>query len=151
MKKLTFTLGLILLTFTVVFAQKKSTGTGYVTAIGAKFYPTAFTIKHRIDRDVKVEGLMYFWNGARITGLVEWYHYIQGLPGLTWYFGPGGHIQFTNKNTYYFGIDGVIGLDWKIKNVPLNFSLDWQPSYDIGTNGGFRGGFGGLGIRYVIK
>jgi len=151
MKKLTFTLAFILLTFSCVFAQKKSNGTGYITAIGAKFYPTAFTIKHRIGRDVKAEGLVYFWNGARITGLVEWYHYIQGLPGLTWYIGPGAHLQFSNKNTYYFGIDGVIGLDWKIKNVPLNLSLDWQPSFDFGIGGEFKGGFGGLGIRYVIK
>lgn len=151
MKRFTFFIALFFLISTSLKAQKKTSGTGYTTAFGAKFYPSAFTIKQKIGRDLKVEGLVYFWNGARITGLIESYLYIQGLPGLTWYVGPGAHIQFSNKNTYYFGIDGVIGLDWKIKNAPLNFSLDWQPSFDFGIGGDFKGGFGGLGLRYVIK
>lgn len=151
MKKVTLTSTFLLLVFSFLFAQKRGEGTRYTTAIGGKFFPAAFTIKQKIDRNVKLEGLLYFWNGARFTGLIEWYHLIQGLPGLTWYIGPGGHLQFSNKNTYYFGIDGVIGLDWKIKNVPLNLSLDWQPSFDFGIGGEFKGGFGGLGIRYVIN
>jgi hypothetical protein len=151
MKKLMLFFCFLVLFSTAVLAQRKSNVTGYSSAIGAKFYPAAFTYKHGLGGNVKAEGLIYFWSGARFTGLVEWYHYIQGLPGLTWYIGPGAHIQFTNKNTYYFGLDGVIGLDWKINNVPLNLSLDWQPSYDFGSNGEFKGGFGGLGLRYVIN
>jgi hypothetical protein len=33
----------------------------------------------------------------------------------------------------------------------LNLSLDWQPSFDFGGNSGFNGGFGGLGVRYVLR
>jgi hypothetical protein len=133
-----------------VFAQRKGMGIGYTTALGAKFYPAAFTIKQKIVPNVMLEGLMYFWNGARVTGLVEWHHNIQGLPGLRWYAGPGVHLQFNETSSNYFGIDGVVGLDWKIKNVPINLSLDWQPSFDFTNNNNFKGEFGGLSIRYVL-
>jgi len=144
---------LLLLTLTISlagFTQRKGMGIGYTTAIGAKFYPAAFTIKQKIDRNIMVEGLMYFWNGARVTGLIEWHHNIDGLPGLRWYLGPGAHLQFNEKGNNYFGVDGVVGLDWKIKNTPLNISLDWQPSFDFTNNNNFKGEFGGLGIRYVL-
>ena len=51
----------------------------------------------------------------------------------------------------YFGIDGVVGLDFKFRGAPINMSLDWQPSFSFGPNGstGFEGGWGGLAIRYA--
>ncbi|MGC4099700.1 hypothetical protein [Ferruginibacter sp.] len=48
------------------------------------------------------------------------------------------------------GVDGVIGLDYKLHKAPVNFSLDWQPSFEFGDYGGFVGGWGGLGIRYTF-
>ena len=52
------------------------------------------------------------------------------------------------------GIDGVAGLDLKLKNFPFDFSLDWQPSINFGENDKndiFNAFWGGLGIRYFIR
>jgi hypothetical protein len=90
------------------------------------------------------------------VGLFEIENIMGGIDGLCWYFGPGAHIQFEEgtrfyAGSYYFGIDGVIGVDWKIRNAPINISLDWQPSLDFDQSKNFKGGFGGLGLRYVIR
>ncbi|HEY8687835.1 MAG TPA: hypothetical protein VIM07_01270, partial [Chitinophagaceae bacterium] len=51
------------------------------------------------------------------------------------------------------GVDGVLGLDYKIPSAPLNLSLDWQPSIEFGNgfNNGFSGNWGGIAIRYVLN
>ena len=102
---------------------------------------------------------MFFREGVRFTGLYEFHFYnIEGVNGLAWYVGPGAHIGFyipkykTQYNTAAdIGIDGVIGLDYKIKNTPINLSLDWQPSYSILGNAGLQPQFGGLSIRYILQ
>lgn len=105
----------------------------YKTAAGVKFYPGAFSIKHFVTEKNAVEGLFYLWQyGTRITGLYEFHNALPGLgiENLNWYAGVGGHIAFWNNrwSTFYpgrsndvgIGIDGVIGLDWKVPNAPIN-------------------------------
>jgi hypothetical protein len=151
MKIISILLIAFLLTFTSVKAQD------YKTAIGVKFYPTGITLKHFISPKNALEGIGYFFNyGARITGLYEIHGNINNAGGLKWYVGPGAHIGFYN-NKYggatAIGVDGVLGLDYKIKSAPLNFSIDWQPSIEFGNgfNNGFSGNWGGIAIRYVLN
>lgn len=142
------------------FAQPN--GSTYQTAIGAKFYPGAFSIKHFTQKDRALEGLAYFWNyGFRFTGLYEIHGDVNGAPGLKWYIGPGAHIGFWNdtwKNRYptrengvAIGVDGILGLDYKVKGAPLNFSIDWQPSFNFIGYSYFESGWGGFAIRYTLK
>jgi hypothetical protein len=142
-------------------ANAQAMGQSYRTALGVKFYPGAITIKHFTRDDRAIEGLAYFWNyGFRFTGLYEIHGDINGAPGLKWYVGPGAHIGFWNddwKHKYpgrsdgvAIGVDGVLGLDYKINKAPLNLSLDWQPSFNfIGYS--YFSSWGGLAIRYTIK
>jgi hypothetical protein len=76
------------------------------------------------------------------------------VDGLQWYFGPGAHVGFYNGkygDGVYAGVDGVLGLDYKIRSAPINISIDWQPSFEFGDGRGFVGSWGGIGIRYVLK
>ena len=137
-------------------AQSNIGSHDYKTSLGVKFYPGAVSIKHFVTDKNAIEGIGYFWNrGTRITGLYEIHNDINGAPGLKWYIGPGAHLGFYN-NKYgggsSVGVDGVLGLDYKIKEAPINFSLDWQPSFEFGNNygNGFNGNWGGFAIRYVF-
>lgn len=145
----------VLLTVSSVKAQNNSAD--YKTALGVKFYPTGITLKHFVSPKNALEGIGYFFNyGARITGLYEIHGNINNAGGLKWYVGPGGHIGFYN-NKYggatSIGIDGVLGLDYKITGAPLNLSVDWQPSIEFGNgfNNGFTGNWGGVAIRYTLN
>lgn len=128
----------------------------YNTALGVKFYPGGITLKHFISNKVALEGIGYFYNhGTRITGLYEFYFGLPNVGNLKWYVGPGAHVGFYS-NTYgggtSFGVDGVLGLDFKVPSAPLDLSLDWQPSIEFGNDfgNGFSGGWGGFAIRYTF-
>lgn len=160
MQKIFITLLFIAICF-VVHAQQDSTSNDYKSAVGLKFYPGALTAKTFIKTNAAVEGLFSVWNyGVRLTGLYEFYHDITGVDGLKWYVGPGAHVGFWNnhwKNKFptrddgvMIGVDGIVGLDYKIKDVPVDVSLDWQPSFNFIGYNYFEGGWGGLGVRYTF-
>jgi hypothetical protein len=137
-------------------AQKSRSysSTSYKTALGVKFYPGAISLKHFVNDQAALEGLGYFWDrGFRITGLYEIHGDINGAPGLKWYVGPGAHVGFYNNKWgggSSFGVDGVLGLDYKINSAPINLSIDWQPSFEFGDGRGFTGNWGGFAIRYTF-
>ncbi len=142
-----------------------SSGSDYSTALGIKFLDGAgITLKHFLNDKVALEGIGFFWGrGARITGLYEFHFDIEEVDGLKWYIGPGAHVGFY-RNKYYYrgqyvnytngttfaGVDGVLGLDYKIKAAPINLSLDWQPSIEFGEGRGFNGSWGGFAIRFTF-
>ena len=138
-------------------------GTSYQTALGVKIWDGGgISLKHFIAPNRALEGIGYFYNrGFRLTGLYEIHGDINGAAGLKWYVGPGAHIGFYNDKYYYsrrytnntravFGIDGVVGLDYKFTGAPINVSLDWQPAFEFASGFGFNGSWGGLGIRYTF-
>jgi hypothetical protein len=147
-------IALLMLVFQLSFGQQTK-GTQYKTAIGGKFYPGAVTLKHFLDSRYALEVLGYFNNGNRLSFLIEKNKGLGDVPGLKWYSGLGGHVSMYDK-TYnqgktYFGVDGILGLDLKIKGAPIDLALDWQPSFEIGGDFGFSGNWGGLSIRYVLQ
>ena len=142
-------------------ANSQSLGTSYTTAIGVKVYPASLSVKHFVQQNNAIEGLLAFWeSGNRLTGLYEIHGDINNAEGLKWYIGPGAHIGSwndtwkknnpTRESGMVVGVDGILGLDFKFKNVPLNMSIDWQPSFNLIGYQYFESGWGGLGIRYTL-
>lgn len=156
MKKIKLTI-LLSIVVSMGFAQSTvAKNYHYKTALGLKYTPWAFSIKQAVYKHQTLEALMYFYEGARLTALYEFHHNFEGSRSFHWYVGPGMHVQFNNVNLTnggynYIGLDAVLGLDWKIKNTPLNASIDWQPSFDFINTQNFKGGFGGLAIRYILQ
>jgi hypothetical protein len=159
MKRL-FLATIVLFSFAKGQAQQ-NTGSDYKTALGVKVYPGAVTVKHFLNNNAAVEGLGYVTtDGFRLTGLYELHYGLGDVEGLKWYVGGGGHVGIWSdswKNKYptregglAIGVDGVLGLDYKIKGAPLNLSFDWQPSFNIIGYNYFEGGWGGLGVRYTF-
>lgn len=144
---------------TFLGANAQSMGRSYKTALGVKVWDGAgITFKTFVAPNNAVEVIGYFYRyGTRLTGLYEIHGNISGASGLKWYVGPGAHLGFYNNKERYYnndkviaGIDGVLGLDYKVNKAPLNFSLDWQPSFEFADGRGFAGSWGGLGIRYTF-
>ncbi len=155
MKFLAGSIFVLLLLSSSTKAQSNIGSHDYQTSLGVKFYPGAVSFKHFIKEKAALEGLGYFWNrGFRVAGLYEFHNDINGVEGLKWYVGPGAHVGFYSSKYgggTAIGVDGVIGLDYKIREAPINLSLDWQPSIEFnGDYNGFSGNWGGLAIRYVF-
>jgi hypothetical protein len=128
----------------------------YTTAIGFRVgETTGLTAKSFRSNSTAVEGIIGIWNrGFSVTGLYEKYAPAFGNEQLNWYYGGGAHLAFvTSKRSYrwydygqrrfYYddggvgiGIDGAIGLEYKILRAPIAFSLDFKPFVEFNTSGG---------------
>lgn len=142
------------------FAQQTNSS-DYKASLGVKIssglaasYKTFVNSSHALEANTT-----FFRQGVRLVGLYEFHFYaFDKAPGLSWYIGPGAHVGFWKKDfrdkynsTVDIGIDGVLGLDYKIPGAPINLSLDWQPSYSVLGTAGLSPQFGGFAIRYVLQ
>ncbi|WP_370089955.1 hypothetical protein [Ekhidna sp.] len=146
-------------------AQQLKTGTSYNTAIGVRGLGTSgLTIKHFTGANKALEGIIGFYpNAFSATLLVERYAPAFDEPGLNWYYGIGGHIAtqsdvIRNDGIYRretsevgFGVDGIFGIEYKIREVPIAMSLDFKPFFEVATDGdAFIALDPGLGIKVTF-
>lgn len=138
----------------VNFAQNKTAESlTYKTAAGVKVWDGAgLTLKTFIADKAALEFIGFFnKDGVRITALYEYHGELNTEGNLRWYVGPGAHVGLYKGNNTAFGIDGVVGIDYKFTNLPLNISLDWQPTIEFfGGKSFFNADWGGLGVRYTF-
>jgi hypothetical protein len=127
--------------------------TDYKTAIGLKLWNGGgVSVKTFIQDNNALEFIGYFDRfGTRITGLYEIHGQLSSDGALKWYVGPGAHVGLY-KGVTAVGIDGVVGIDYKFTNMPLNLALDWQPSFELGsgTRNGFNSNWGGFAVRFTL-
>ncbi|MBS1667531.1 MAG: hypothetical protein JST58_09150 [Bacteroidetes bacterium] len=133
MRKTTFFIILIV----VIGISNRASAQDYKVAIGIRLSSAAPTLSNSVsikyfmnDRDA-IEGLASFGpTRFGIGGLYERHLLIGNTPAFKWYYGGGGYVGFQSGNAYV-GPTGVVGLDYKFQNAPINLSLDWKPELDI--------------------
>jgi hypothetical protein len=156
MKKIILTLTLVIFIYAYASAQDYNTGVGL--RLG---FSNGLTVKHFLSQRSAVEGLLVTrWRGFEITGLFEAHNQAFDMERLNWYFGGGGHIGFwngdntnwghTGTNYTVIGIDGILGIEYNLSEVPINLSLDWKPAFNLSGYTGFWGDGGALSIRYTF-
>ncbi len=155
MKKLIFVLLVALFVGAEVQAQDYQTGIGIRSGWGA-----GLTVKHFLNQKAAFEGLLdWRWGGVALTGLYEIHNQAFDTPRLNWYYGFGGHIGFWNGdkddrfdsgNNSVIGIDGILGLEYNFKEIPINIGLDWKPMINVIGSSGFWGDGGAISIRYIF-
>jgi len=155
------TIGTALLTI-ILFITTANAQAPYNRALGVKFPGgLSLTYKKFITDTHNVEAQLTAWHqGFRVAGLYEFNFYsFEKVPELSWFVGPGAHIGFwkhtqdssKNYNSQAdIGVDGIIGLDYKFKNAPINVSVDWEPAITLVGSAGFTPVFGGVAIRYTF-
>lgn len=158
------------LLFSFMLITDSATAQEYRTAVGARLgYPLSLSIKHFLnDNGHAVEAYV----GTRGWGYGRWVNVsagyqihkpldIEGLEGLHWYYGGGATVFFWNyDNAFAFdddysstaiGIQGYLGLDYAFDDAPVNISVDWIPTFSFnGYLSGFGGGYGSVGVRYIL-
>lgn len=173
----TLVLSVALLSFTTASAQQTQTPldhlafeqSTYNTAIGVRAAePGALTLKHFFNDQVALEGILGVWNhGFRATLLLEKHVPTAKVSGLSWYYGAGAHLSYYdhdhwfryNERRYYpyfddeigLGVDGVLGIEYKIPEIPFALSLDVKPTIEYVSNGDVWADFDpGLGVKLTF-
>lgn len=158
--KLVLVAGLLagLFFFQTASAQTYTTALGLRLSSSAPIVNNAISVKQFINDKVAIEGLLAFRDPLAIGVLVE-FHKPFSASGLQYYYGGGGYLGFiknydpnklrteTNVN---FGAQGVVGLDYKFSNAPLNISLDWKPELNIISDINFEPAAIGFTARFTF-
>ncbi|NJK86244.1 MAG: hypothetical protein HC906_09990 [Bacteroidales bacterium] len=139
----------------------------YNFAVGLRAGTTAgITLKKITAQESAIEGILGFCGDCfSITGLYEKNPQILDIKGLNWYYGVGLHVTFyvdrdaepffRNKdydnNELGLGIDGIVGLEYKIPDIPLAISIDLKPFIEITTQSDVFFWFDpGIGIKLAF-
>jgi hypothetical protein len=126
-------------------------------------FTNGLTVKHFTGDKAAFEFLLGSrWHGFDVTGLYEVHNRAFDTAGLKWYYGAGAHIGFWNGDYTYrdwgyqgtsytvAGLDGILGLEYSFREVPINLSLDWKPAFNFAGYSGFWADGGALSIRYIF-
>lgn len=149
----------------ILFASTVAKSQSYQSAIGVRIggLSDGITLKHFISHSSALEGILSIGNRTFIvTGLYELQTPVDHSQLFYLYYGVGAHVGFFQDGGYYyyhnnliyssesvFGIDGIVGLSYKFKTVPINVSMDFKPFIDF-TDGSKKYFDGGLSIRYTF-
>ena len=145
-------LALFLIVMATSFSYLKAQD--YKVALGIRLSnstPTlnnSVSLKYFLNQQNALEGLVSFGSRFGLGALYE-VHKPTTATGLNWFFGGGACVGFQNSNSY-FGPTGIIGLDYKFTNIPLNLSLDWKPELDIIPSINFVPDAFGLSARFTF-
>jgi hypothetical protein len=129
-------------------------GGSYRNALGIRLGPSVpavksgITYKHFLNDSKALEGILSFGDGFTVCALYQ-IHKPLATDNLRWFFGAGAYVGVSNQVTNIGGA-GVVGLDYRFPNLPLNLSLDWKPELNILEKIGFEGSTVGLSVRYVF-
>ncbi len=142
----------------LVSAQDYKTALGVRLSSSNAMQNNSISIKQFINEKMAIEGLFTFGDPLALGALLE-FHKPLSAAGLTYFYGAGGYIGFiktvnttTQKSSTdaNFGAQGVIGLDYKFNNIPLNLSLDWKPELNIVSDINFEPAAIGFTARFTF-
>ena len=139
-------------------AQNKSTGSSYENAVGMRIefgnsYGTlvGFSAKHFFNDNAAGEMQVLFGDHFIILEPEIQYHGdITNAAGLKWYVGFGPGFAFASGGATDVLLRPMVGLDYKINEVPLNFSFDWRPAFVVTHSTTFNAARFGLALRYAF-
>ena len=149
------TLGLIL------FFQTETKAQEYRNAIGGRFgVSNGITFKTFLNDTQALDFILNFrstnnYSAFRLVGLYEVHAPVSDLKGLNWFYGGGGSLgsvrnKVSDNDEFAVSLDGVLGLDYKFTDAPINLSLDWKPAINISPRTEFDGEGLGLSLRFTF-
>ncbi len=163
LKKFSGIIILLIAINTISFGQ--SLDSDYKYALGLRAGgPSGITFKINTRNSNSVEFIAGFWyEFLSLTALFEKNAPAFDVDGMNWYYGGGGHLSFFSGGRhddrwyyrrgegYAIGIDGIVGLEYKIPPIPFAVSLDLKPFLEVDRDGDVHFGIDpGLGIKFTF-
>ena len=105
------------------------------------------SFKYFFGKSIAAEALLSF-NPVALGLLVEKHQSLLGKR-LRWFYGGGGYVGFGDGRN--LGLQAVVGIDYKLPLIPLNFSLDWKPELNLARRFFFEGKAIGFSARFTFK
>lgn len=130
-------------------AQDYRLGLGVRLSNSTPTLNSSFSGKYFVTERSAVEGLVSFGSRFGLGALLELHQDFNSAPGLRWFYGAGAYVGWQDSETY-LGPTGVLGLDYKFANAPINLTLDWKPELDIIPDINFVPDAFALTVRFTL-
>ena len=143
---------------TTASAQAYKTGVGVRLSSAQAMVNNSISLKHFLNERSAIEVLFSFGDPLAIGALYE-IHKPFSTEGLQWFYGGGGYLGFVkswnptknkNETDVNVGAQGVVGLDYKFVNLPLNLSIDWKPELNLVSDINFEPAAVGFTARFTF-
>ncbi len=135
-----------------LFASHGQSG-GFGSAIGVRgAYGIGLSYVQNISEPLYFEAIGMIESGTLFGSLLFEIKNDIGPEGLRWFYGVGGTAGIGED--FALGPTGVLGIEFNFSDVPLNFTLDWQPTIFLVKSPDLDGFYGrslGVGIRWVLN
>ncbi len=133
-------------------AQAQYTGAGLLVDVGDGGTMVGPHVKHFFTGNNALEGSVLFGSGLTMIQAMYGFHSdLGGADGLKWYVGGGPGIAFGKGGGTAFSLAPMIGLDYKIGQVPLALSADWRPRFLMADGeSAFSAARFALGLRFTF-
>jgi len=124
-------------------------------------YQRAMSDANRLQLDLGID-IDGDYTNFGLTGTYQWVFDLADVTdGLQWFVGPGAQLGFWDydyeyngvdygNNGSYFGIGGILGIDYTFTEVPIQLSLDTRPMYQVIDGEGDAYWGIALGVRYAF-
>ncbi len=138
-------LGLLLAVSRPAAAQK------YITAAGVRLGGGNYgiTVQQLVASRVTIEGIAGLGTREYSGTVLGEYHFGILGPSLNYYFGAGGHLGHNKDTGSFSGLDGIVGVEYKVAFLPIALSFDFKPSLEFGGDDYARFPTA-FSIRYVL-
>ncbi len=134
-------------------------------AVGLRLGPaTGLSVQYFRTSEKVVEGILYTrYRGFSLAGLYELHHKAFDVRGLRWFGGFGAHISsyrwFSGHPIWedsfpgarlMCGVDGIIGLEYFLPDIPVQIAVDWKPEYQLIGWSGWMMDSGAISVRWRL-
>lgn len=123
----------------------------YRTAAGVRLESDRFglTLQQKLHKQATLEGIIaigaHEYSG---TALYEWHRPMLGKR-FNYYLGGGGHIGNLKDKGVFTGVDGILGIEYKINGLPFLLSADVKPAVHFNHDDWVTLS-SGISVRYVL-
>jgi len=109
-----------------------------------------FTALYEMHKNLKTENLTWFYGlGAHIASYSSYYYY--GYNHFNSYtYKNHVYSGYYSENISILGVDAIIGLEYRFKDIPFTIGIDAKPFFDL-VGGGDNYVDAAASIRYIIK
>lgn len=129
-------------------AQDYKMGLGIRLSSNPAIVNNSISFKYFFTDKTAAEALFSLEKPFAFGLLVEQHQPFMGN-GFKYFYGGGAYAAFSGEKTV--GLQGVLGLDYKLPSIPFNLSVDWKPELTLANQVSFEPAALGLSARFTFK
>lgn len=144
----------VILSFVFVLIASASKAQDYKMGLGIRLSSNpaivnnSLSFKYFFTDKTAAEALFSLEKPFAFGLLVEQHQPFSGN-ALKYFYGGGAYAAFSGEKTV--GLQGVLGLDYKLPSIPFNLSVDWKPELTLASQVSFEPAALGLSARFTFK